>query len=196
MLGSVGILVLAIILFSNFLTWAEQRPGFPFDDPVLSYLQPRNFSKIIFLLTYGTVIFVIIWKSKKPWMLVQLLQLYFLLLVVRTISIYLVPLYAPDTMISLDDPVLDSVVYKVHNVRDLFFSGHTATLFIFAFTLRNKTVKILVILTACVLGLLLMWQHVHYSIDVFAAPLFAWLVYWGHKKLNPKLATISREIQG
>jgi hypothetical protein len=39
------------------------------------------------------------------------------------------------------------------------------------------------LLTAAV-GLLVLVQRVHYSYDVLAAPFFAWLAYWGARRVS------------
>ena len=62
-------------------------------------------------------------------------------------------------------------------VRDLFFSGHTATMVLLALAGRGRTWRWVLGLATVAVGLLVLVQRVHYSYDVLAAPFFAWLAY-------------------
>ena len=186
------VLIVTAAIFSKFLVFAEHREGVDFNDPILALFEPRNFSLTTFLLTYGSVVAIIAINFKRPPALVQMLQLYTLLLLARIVTIYCWPLHAPDSIIVLADPFLDTFIYQVHNLRDLFFSGHTATVFIFALTLQSKALKSFFMVISGVIGTLLILQHVHYSVDVFAAPIFAWLLFIVHKKLfSRRLSSVS-----
>jgi membrane-associated phospholipid phosphatase len=62
--------------------------------------------------------------------------------------------------------------------KDLFYSGHTASLFIMFFIARNRVWKIICFIGAIIVPVLLVWQRVHYTIDVLFAPLAAYCVWW------------------
>lgn len=64
---------------------------------------------------------------------------------------------------------MNDLIYPGQIDADLFFSGHTALLFIFFSISRRSIFALLTI----VLAFLLMIQRVHYSIDVIAAVPFA-----------------------
>jgi hypothetical protein len=91
----------------------------------------------------------------------------------------LIPLAAPLGQIVLVDPFLDCFVPGSSSelTNDLFFSGHVSDLSFFIFCSPEKWLKYWLTGTACIVGFLLIWQRVHYSADVFAAPFFA---YWGY----------------
>jgi hypothetical protein len=184
--ASLSLLGVMTTAFSRFLTWAEQRPGYTMYDPILASFDPIETSIFIFVLTYGSVFTIILIHRNRPRILVQMMQLYFLLLVIRTVCIYMLPLYAPDTIIVLNDPILDNYVYQVHNIRDLFFSGHTAVVFLFALTLESRSLKRLFMIVAVVLGILLLAQHVHFTLDVVVAPFIAWFIYWIQTRISRK----------
>lgn len=57
--------------------------------------------------------------------------------------------------------------------KDLFFSGHTATLCLFAIMFEDRPFKLFFGTMAVVVGVAVLMQHVHYSIDVVVAPLAA-----------------------
>lgn len=76
----------------------------------------------------------------------------------------------------------------------LFFSGHTAFPFIMALLFwENKKLRIFFLLSTGVFGVLCLLGHIHYSIDVFSAPFFAFGAYHLARKLFKKdLALFSR----
>lgn len=61
---------------------------------------------------------------------------------------------------------------------DLFFSGHVAIPFLFALIFWKKEILRYIFIGASIfLGVATLFSHVHYSIDVFAAPFIAYGVY-------------------
>jgi len=172
----VSILLLALVLFCflHFLTYNESRQGYRFNDPILSLFSPLDFSVITFGITYFMGLSGIAIALKKPKLFVQIVQAYILITFFRMLSMYLLPLEAPADIIPLKDFFLQNTFYSGRdNLKDLFFSGHTATIFLFGIYFSDKKLKIIFFLGSIVIGTLVMLQHVHYSIDVFFAPLFA-----------------------
>ncbi len=101
------------------------------------------------------------------------------------ISIYLVALDPPDGLIKLIDP-LTSLTYGGRGIfmtKDLFFSGHTSNLFMFYLCLQKRRDKLFVLLGCIIVAVLVLVQHVHYSIDVIAAFIITWFLVKGVKKL-------------
>ena len=91
----------------------------------------------------------------------------------------------------LKDPFLNTFMYQInektgmYNQHDLFFSGHTSNLFLIAILFSKKYLKIIFIIITLIMASCLVLQHVHYSIDVLAAPFFSLLVVFLHKRLEP-----------
>ncbi len=187
LLISAMVLIVVAIAFSFFLAWAEVREGFLFDDPILQSITPHDYSTITFGITYGALLLMLGLSVRFPQQVVQLMQAYTLLLLLRTITIYLVPLLPPVHIIPLKDPFLDGFIYQGGvNLRDLFFSGHVATLVLFALIVRPAFLKVGFFIAALAVSIFILLQHVHYSIDVMAAPLFAFIIFrlhqWGSKR--------------
>ena len=175
---SLGLLALTGFGFSQFLAWHETRPGYGWDDPVLALITPRDVSMWTFLATYGSLLLGLLLKARSPQLILDFGRGYLMILLMRMIMLLCIPLTAPPGIIPLDDPVLDNLVYEGANLRDLFFSGHVATVSLLAFSFVKRSRKLLFFILAGVVGTLILLQHVHFSIDVFAAPGFAWLVYY------------------
>lgn len=162
--------------FAWFLNYIEQRQGHIFYDPVLNFFRPRDVSDIIFFTTYGASLIAVIYAFGSPYRAIHLCQMYTLLTIFRIITLFILPLDPPVAIIPLKDAILQGTVYNdAGNVKDLFFSGHTATLFLFFFFSRNQFLKWLFFICAVCIAVAVVIQHIHYSYDVIAAPLFAWL---------------------
>lgn len=182
---TLSLLILTLISFVYFLTFNESRTGYIFDDPILNLFEPIAISELIFFTTYFFAIYGIIISFKEPALFVGLLQAYTIMTLFRMFCLYVVPLEAPASVIPLKDIFLQSTFYSGReNLKDLFFSGHAATIFLFAFAFRKKGTKILFLTGACVVGIFVVLQHVHYSIDVVVAPFFAFFSIRIQKKIR------------
>lgn len=174
-----SILLLAVVLFTltNFLNYVESRNGFSFDDPILSLFEPTDLTWLIFTLIYGSLTVAIVNLISKPEKLLFTIQLYTLMVVVRIISMWLLPLNPPEKMILLNDPFVEFFGTGKTLTKDLFFSGHTATLFILFLTADDRLLKGIFLLSTILVAISVLMQHVHYSIDVFAAIIFTYACY-------------------
>jgi hypothetical protein len=160
-----------------FLGYVETRAGIVLPDPVLSLLSPHDFRWITFSLIYSGILLGIISLSFYPFALLLTVRAYILMILLRIVCMFLLPLDPPRDMIPLVDPFVQwPGVYQTFT-RDLFFSGHTATIVLLAFTAQWKDMKIIFACTAFLVAMLLLLQHVHYTIDVVAAPCFAFVAY-------------------
>ena len=158
----------------------EVRHGKTLLDPLLSLIPPHDISMLTFSLTYIALSTFILTTILHPKAFIVALQAYCLLIIMRTISIYLVPLEPPIGMILLKDPV--TIIFMStpsggYIVKDLFFSGHVSTVVLFFIVAVNSKVKALLLGLACLIATFILVQHVHYTIDVVAAPFFSFLAF-------------------
>jgi len=118
-------------------------------------------------------------RTKNPLDFIKILQAYNLLLIFRLLSISILPLEPPADMIPMKDPIIETLVaYDGFIYKDLFFSGHTATLFLVGLMINNKVFKIYFYSVTLIVAFMLVKQQVHYSIDVLAAPVFAYICFY------------------
>lgn len=173
------LLLLALVLTSltNFLNYVEARKGVMLPDPLLNLFNPIDLTWLIFALIYISLVVAIATLSKNPKRLLFAVQLYTLMVSIRIIAMYLLPLDPPAGMIILNDPFVEFFGTGQTLTKDLFFSGHTATLFILFLVSEKKIIKTVFLISTILVAIAVLLQHVHYSIDVFAAVLFTYACY-------------------
>lgn len=156
-------------ILARFICWVETRPGLTFDDPILTKFNPVDVTWIIFSALYFSVFWTLISLLKKPEQLTQSLISYTLILFFRMLAMYLLPLEAPKTIIPLQDPLIEYFGTGVTLTKDLFFSGHTALMFLLYLSASYKLQKLLMLLCTIIVSSGVLAQHVHYSVDVLVA---------------------------
>ena len=169
-------LIIAILsMFPVFFQAIERRHGVLLNDPVLSTLPPHNVSLALFIIIWSISLLSLVRAAQTPNMFLTFLWSYIFLCVFRTLTITLVPLDPPVGLIGLVDPLSNFFYGKNFVTRDLFFSGHTSTVFLLYLCLPGKADKKLALMATACVGFLLLVQHVHYTLDVLGGVLFAWL---------------------
>jgi len=177
-------LVTAIVCMPAFFQYVEKRPGVQLNDWILRELPPVNLSIPIFLLIWASVIIAVVTAVRKPYFLLTLLYAYLLLCLSRYITIASVALEAPKGLVILADPLSNLAYGDTFITKDLFFSGHTSTLFLIYLCLQQKPAKYFTLLASILVGIFLLFQHVHYTVDIVLAPLFAYAVFTLAKKIS------------
>lgn len=173
LLVSVIFLAAALYFYSAFLGFVEAREGFSFNDPVLNLFNPVDLTWLIFSAIYLSLFTGIIILVRNPVRLTLAIQTYTVLILVRMIAMYSLPFDPPSSMIPLNDPFVQLFGTGKLLTRDLFFSGHTATLFLLFLVVDKKPFRQLFLFLTVLVAVSVILQHVHYFIDVFAAPFFA-----------------------
>ncbi len=171
------VLVFSLYWTARFLVYNETREGFSFNDPLLSLFAPVNVTWFTFGMIYFGLLTALISLSFYPEKLMLALQSYTVVVLFRMVTIYFLPLNAPADIIPLRDPFVELFGNGKTFLRDLFFSGHTATMFIFFLTAQNKTLKVIFLIGTVLVGACVLIQHVHYTIDVVVAPFVTYTSY-------------------
>ena len=167
-------LMITMPLFFNYI---EKRRGAFLDDMLLEWLPVVDMSVPIFIILWGMFIYLLFRSIKSPLIFLNFIWCLALLHMSRVMTIGLIPLDAPKNLITLIDPI-STHFYKVPFItKDLFYSGHTATMFLMFLCFHGKREKALALFASISMGILVLVQHIHYTIDVVAAPFFAWLIY-------------------
>jgi hypothetical protein len=174
-LGAAMSAMFAFVFFT--LAWTEERKGFIIETWASDFLgDPHNFSIPVFTLTYSCVLLILYQFRKSPESVYRFLIAYTIMQILRGISLLLVPLEPAPEIIPLEDPFLKVTFYNGRpNLKDLFFSGHVATLLIIAFFIHPRKMRTGVFTAAIITAALLIQQRAHYIIDVLAALPAAWI---------------------
>jgi membrane-associated phospholipid phosphatase len=167
------------VYLNSFLDYIEQRPGCDLNDAVLQILPSHDLSHIIFFFLYTSSLFMILYCLRQPWLLIRGFHVLIVLQYLRNICLFLSPLNAPVDIHPLQDPFLEAIAYNDQcKLKDLFFSGHTATIFIFALLIWDRPVLRLIFgFITVLMAILLLIQHCHYTIDIIGGVAFAYLSF-------------------
>jgi hypothetical protein len=165
----------------------ERRHGVVLPDPVLAVVPARDCTWLTFAVIYVALaagVAILLWHPRE---LTIALQSYVFLVLARIAVMFVMPLEPPVGMIALKDPIVESAATGTVLTRDLFFSGHTSMLFLLfcAVPVGRFGKAILLGCTIVVAGAVLV-QHVHYTVDVLAAPAFAYASHAFARWLNAR----------
>lgn len=180
---TVFIIIICLLALPTFFQVVQSRTGVTLSDPLLDILPSKDVSYGIVGIIWFLMILAIIRCIQSPATTLILLVSFCLFFLSRFITISLLPLEPPKDLIVLFDPLSNSFYGKTFITKDLFYSGHTASQFIIFFALQKKTDKYIALAGSIAMGLLVLIQHIHYTIDVLAAPVFAFFCYFVAKKL-------------
>jgi hypothetical protein len=172
------VLLVVLRAYGWVLRVVEVRPG------VIDLFAPRDLSSITFGLVYGVITVGVVRLAAHPRALVVGTQAYVLMTLLRMVALYLTPLDPPPAMIALRDPFAEHVTLGAPLTRDLFFSGHTATVFLFSLGVPGRWLPRAFALGTLLVAAAVLVQHVHYAVDVAVAPLAAFAAYRGATWLN------------
>lgn len=175
--STIIVLLVTLFLLSIFLTYNETRTGTEIYDPVLALFDPINLTWLIFTLIYSGLLIGIFHFAQNPPVLIKAFLTYSSLALIRICMMYSIPLDPPPEMISLIDPFVELFGTGSTLDRDLFFSGHTSTMFMLFLLAYRPLLKKLFLTGVILVGASVILQHAHYTIDVLVAPFVAYASY-------------------
>ena len=175
---SIGV-YLSLSMITKFLQWAEFREGYVLDDWLLSIVPSMDVCIPLFLMTYGSMLIGIFFSFRRPDLALLAMLTTIIIIFLRLITIYLFPLEAPEGIIPLRDIFLESTVYSGTTLtKDLFFSGHTASVFSLSLIVGLRYIRFYLYFATFVVATLLIVQHAHYTVDIIFAIPFSYLAVW------------------
>jgi PAP2 superfamily protein len=166
-------LVAVLAAMTRFLTWVERRPGVVLPDAVLAMIPPRDVTWVTFALIYAGLLTAVAVLLPHPRRLVRGAQAYVVMILLRMVVMSVTPLEAPPGMIALQDPLVQVFGTGEPFTKDLFFSGHTSTMALLTLLAPGRATRLFFLACTVAVAGCVLWQHVHYTVDVLVAPLFA-----------------------
>ena len=174
-----GLVILALIFMALpfFFQAIEARNGYFFADLFLQWLPAYNVSVAVFFLIWSCCLILVLRIFRDPMIMLVTLWAYNGVTLLRMACIGLISLNPPAGLIPMADPITNQFYGAHYITHDLFFSGHTTTVFLIFLCLKKKKDRLYALFASVILGLLLLIQHVHYTVDVIAAPVFTYAVF-------------------
>jgi hypothetical protein len=171
-------LVATLAALAALVKWVERRPGAILPDPVLAWLAPRDVTWPVFTLIYVGILLAVFLLARSPVRLVMGVQAYVVMALLRIVVMWATSLDPPPGMIILEDPLVQVLGGASQALtRDLFFSGHTSTMFLLFLAVPGRAAKAYFLASTVAVACLVLVQHVHYAVDVLAAPAFAFAAW-------------------
>jgi hypothetical protein len=160
-----------------FFNYIEKRDGVLLNDWLLAHIPAHNVSVLIFTFIWGMMLLLFARSLYKPSILITYCFTLAFVTIARISCIYLVPLTPPVGLIPLTDPLTGVFYGEASITKDLFFSGHISTMMMVYFCLEKKSDKTIALLSTIAVAVLLLVQHIHYTIDVVTAPIVVYAFY-------------------
>ncbi|HEY4324563.1 MAG TPA: phosphatase PAP2-related protein [Mucilaginibacter sp.] len=175
----IGTLLMLIVVFilPSFFGYIEKRKGVLLNDWILGAVPPHNVSILIFAVIWGMILLTTFRALYNPSIYISYCWTLMFVSVARLICISIVPLAPPIGLIPLTDPLTGVFYGNAVITKDLFFSGHTAILTLIFLCLEKRTDKIIAFFAVVAVAILLVVQHIHYTIDILAAPIIVYGLY-------------------
>jgi membrane-associated phospholipid phosphatase len=179
------LLITILSVYPYFFAYIQERQGVQIDDWLLAAIPPVDFSGLVFGVIAVTTLIGLFRTLQHPYLFLVLLWGYIFLNISRVITILLVPLEPPVGLMPMTDPLAFPFYGQGGSInKDLFYSGHTGTIFLLYLVLQKKWEKQIALVFTILIGVLLLVQHIHYTIDVLCAPLFVYLLYIWAKRFS------------
>lgn len=174
---SIFFLISTMLIFSKFTMYTEMRKGIQFTDPILANFQAIDLTTSIFVMIYGGIALALFSLLSSPYRLMILFQAYALMVLARMVTLFTLPLAPPVGMIFLRDPFVEFFGTSTTIDNNLFFSGHTATIFLL-FLCVPKTLKVPFFFITLFIAISVLLQKAHYTVDVIIAPCISFISYY------------------
>lgn len=168
-------------------TYVEMRKGVRLEDKLLTLFPSFDFSTAVFLLLYTSLTILILTHLDKPKLILRVIEMHFLVAIVRQVCILLVALEPPAGIIVLRDIFLENTVYPRYSplTKDLFFSGHVASIWIYFLCAQKKYFKIYLGVATVLMSFMVLSMRIHYTYDVYGALFFTTIIYFAPARLRP-----------
>ena len=174
--GSVGVAIL-LSFMPMFFNHIEKRNGVVLNDWLLARVPSFDMSYPIFAIIWGMGILMVVRATRNPDIFIKYMWTLMFINLARFISISLVVLDPPRGLINLVDPISGIFYGNASITKDLFFSGHTSTVVLMFLSLERRNDKITGFIAIIAVMVLLVIQHIHYTIDILAAPVIVYILF-------------------
>jgi hypothetical protein len=186
---TLGVMLGLGFFFPWYFDFLESRNGPVINDWILNLIPATDVSWFTFFFLYMGLLIGVACNFFRPFHLLIAMQTYVLVTAMRIVTLYFFSLNPPAGYIELKDTVMSLFFTNDGRIcsKDLFFSGHVSTILSVYFSVQQRAWKNGILLFAIMVGLLVLVQHVHYTIDVLVAPIATYGCYRVSKAILVKL---------
>jgi hypothetical protein len=175
--------IFLVIFLNYYFNFIQCRTGTVLKDPILALFHPINLSVPIFSVIYCCALIGLFNLMMLPGHMLRALEAMAITYTLRIFTMYLVKLDPPAGMVALSDPFILRFAYEGNLItKDLFFSGHTTSMLMLVLATKNKVLKYLFTAGLLAVIYMLLWERVHYTIDIVGAVVFS-LAVWRFTRL-------------
>jgi hypothetical protein len=168
---------LAVALYADYRcgAYVTFRESVQVPDLILDRLPAVDMS---LLFTYGYMALIVGMFSYPLFRRIRMLHVvaiqFSLLLILRSVFMLFTHMATPAGAVPVHFPWFFS---KLYFENDMFFSGHTAMPFLGFYLFRHSPLRYVYLVGGLVMGAVVLFMHVHYSVDVFAAYFMTYASY-------------------
>jgi len=183
LLGALALLALAYVFehYANLyeLAYSARPTSVAVGDLFLDNLPVVNLNLIIIEGALLSIVLTLLYVLLRPRYLLFTLKALALFIVIRALFISLTHIGIYPGNIGPDEFGVFDGIYTYLNLQvGFFFSGHTGLPFLMALIFwEKKNTRDVFLFLSFVFGIAVLLAHVHYSIDVFAAPFMAYGIF-------------------
>ena len=171
------------VIFKQFFDFVESRQGALLNDYILVRIPSYNVSWIVFFFLYSGIIFGLYYHLGHPKTILIIFQTYVIVTLLRICTLTIFPLEPPAGYLPLREPFVQLFTSGGRIIsKDLFFSGHMSTILSLFFASHRKYVRTFLLFCSLMVGVMILIQHVHYTIDVVFALPATFIIYIFCKK--------------
>lgn len=160
--------------------------GVAVGDLLLNNLPTVNLDFLVVQLPLILTLIIVLLFVSKPRYLPFSLKTLALFLIIRSFFISLTHLGASLHQLSLNENSIGFGIYDFlyNSKNDFFFSGHVGVPFLLGLIFwKEKLWSVFFFTVSAVFGITMILAHMHYSIDVFAAPFITYTIFVISKKI-------------
>jgi hypothetical protein len=166
------------LIFNSFFDFVESRQGDYLQDYLIDMLPSYDVSWVVFFFLYSGIFLGLGYHLSHPKTILVAFQTYVLVTLLRICTITMFPLEPPPGYLPLREPFVQLFTTEGRIIsKDLFFSGHMSTILSLYFSSHRKYIRTFLLFCSLMVGVMVLIQHVHYTIDVIFAVPATYVIY-------------------
>jgi hypothetical protein len=159
--------------------YIETRKGTRLEDKLLQLFPSIDFTIPVFILLYVSLFAVVLSLLAKPKMILRIIEMHLCIAVIRQVCIFIIALEPPSGIIVLHDLFLENSVYPdAPLTKDLFFSGHVASVWLYFLVAEKRYLKIGLAFATGLMSFMILCMRIHYTYDVYGALFFTSAIFY------------------